>query len=36
VRSELRRLILAGKKPVTGYLCTGIREVHDPVILYLR
>lgn len=36
VRSELRRLILAGKKPVTGYFCTRIREVHNPVILYLR
>lgn len=36
VRAELRRLILAGKSPVTGYLCTSIREVHDPVIFHKR
>jgi hypothetical protein len=36
VRAELRRLILAGKKPVTGYFCTAIREVHDPAILHIR
>lgn len=36
VRAELRRLILAGKRPATGYFCTSIREVHDPVILHLR
>lgn len=35
-RAELRRLILAGKKPVAGYFCTAIREVHTPVILHLQ
>lgn len=36
VRAELRRLILEGKKPVTGYFCTSIREVHDHVILHIQ
>jgi hypothetical protein len=35
IRAELRRLILAGKKPVTGYFCTAIRESHNRVILSL-
>ena len=35
-REVIRKLILEGKRPATGYFCTSIRELHSPVILHLR